>query len=708
MLFTFSFIFPNLGTVYAKTPARIHEIQGSFFISTKVKQEVETSGIVTSLYISTKGLEGFYVQSPKNEEDTDVRTSEAIYVKLKTPIATAKNTLKEGHKVTVSGVVAELPSVTYKGSSDIELTTTAIDNAQIDATVVGDFLNEVSVVALAKDRPIPTVISDQSITDALTPDKYSLDYFESLEAMRVSVENPQLTASPAQDTYSTIIQETNQSLNGGVVAEPARMFGNLVYLQVPFRFSNNANRNDKTRMKGETGDVLKGNLFGVVTYGYGTPKVYLDYNQFDLTTNTFMADKVTIQARGNKREVADFKSEANAPTIAQYNIENFSANPKTTSDAHVDGIANDIINHLFLPDIINLCEVQDNDGEDNTSISDASQSIKRLVDAIEKKSGLRYESLSINPEYNADGGAPNANIRVVHLYNPTRVKPLVPAVSTPNEILNPDGTLSNNPSRLGVESPAFKSTRKPLVSQFVVDGQKLTVIGNHLSSKRGDASLYGNTQPPFLGSEAGRDEQAKLINQFVQALQQKDPDANVVVLGDFNDYEYSKPMATLKGTQLVNMIDKLAPNTRYSYNYLGRQQTLDHILVSNNLGDSKVDAVHINADFRSDNGRNSDHDPIVVQLKFPKIITPTPTAPPAINSNAQSGTNNPSTVSSQQATSANKDGVKSVAPQQKATASSNQGLLPDTGGQISVIIVLVVSFVILISSGVIAWRRKLR
>lgn len=626
-------------SVLATAPTPIHEIQGSFFESPLNKQMIVSGGIVTSLYVATKGVEGFYIQSPKVEEDSDIRTSEAIYVKLKAPIPTAQNTLKEGYKVTISGMVGELPSTTYKGSSESELSTTAIIDAQIDEKVEGAFLNEVTVVNLGKDRKIPNRISDESITDALTPELYSLDYFESLEAMRVQVDNPQLTAVPAQDTYATIVQPTTLSVNGGVVASPTQQHGDIVYLQVPFRFSNNASKTaDPYRMKGETGDILQGSLYGVVTYGYGTPKVYLDYNQFDGKTNTFSADKVTIQARGNKREVATFKSEVNGPTIAQYNIENFSANPKTTTDAHVDGIADDIVQNLLLPDILNLCEVQDNDGEDNTSIVDASKSINRLIDAIERKSGIRYQYLEIDPQYNADGGAPNANIRVVHLYNPNRATP-IPSTSntTSTEMVSANGTLNQNPSRLGVESEAFKSTRKPLVSQFTIDEKKVTVIGNHLSSKRGDSSLYGNTQPPVLGSEKVRIEQVALINQFVQTLQQKDKDANIVVLGDFNDYEYSKPLQTLKGNQLTNMIEQLDQNTRYSYNYLGREQTLDHILVSNNLSKSNVDAVHINADFRAENGSHSDHDPIVVQLQFPKPQKPDDSGQTQNNGNQGNG-----------------------------------------------------------------------
>ncbi|PAF11517.1 hypothetical protein CHH61_26905, partial [Shouchella clausii] len=65
-------------------------------------------------------------------------------------------------------------------------------------------------------------------------------------------------------------------------------------------------------------------------------------------------------------------------------------------------------------------------------------------------------------------------------------------------------------------------------------------------------------------------------------IKAEDPDANIVLLGDFNDFEFSNPLQALKGEELTNMIEKVPAEERYTYTYQGNAQVLDHILVSNN------------------------------------------------------------------------------------------------------------------------------
>ena len=55
---------------------------------------------------------------------------------------------------------------------------------------------------------------------------------------------------------------------------------------------------------------------------------------------------------------------------------------------------------------------------------------------------------------------------------------------------------------------------------------------------------------------------------------------------------------------------------RYSFNYRGNSQLLDHVLVSRSLYDKakpEVEIIHISADVAADE-RASDHDPVVVRL----------------------------------------------------------------------------------------------
>jgi predicted extracellular nuclease len=91
-----------------------------------------------------------------------------------------------------------------------------------------------------------------------------------------------------------------------------------------------------------------------------------------------------------------------------------------------------------------------------------------------------------------------------------------------------------------------------------------------------------------------------------------DPAAEVVVLGDLNDYPFSPPLQTLTaGGALRDLITGLPPDERYSYVFDGNSQALDHALVSPAVTDPTYDVVHINAEFAD---QASDHDPQVVRF----------------------------------------------------------------------------------------------
>jgi predicted extracellular nuclease len=103
----------------------------------------------------------------------------------------------------------------------------------------------------------------------------------------------------------------------------------------------------------------------------------------------------------------------------------------------------------------------------------------------------------------------------------------------------------------------------------------------------------------------------------VDQILAKDKGANVVVLGDLNDFDWSQTADILVGsgkTALVDLPRTLPLKERYSYVFEGNSQILDQILVSQNLRPAAAyDVVHMNAEFPD---QISDHDPQVVKL-FP-------------------------------------------------------------------------------------------
>jgi hypothetical protein len=110
-------------------------------------------------------------------------------------------------------------------------------------------------------------------------------------------------------------------------------------------------------------------------------------------------------------------------------------------------------------------------------------------------------------------------------------------------------------------------------------------------------------------------QQAQIVHDFVNSIVTTDPNANVVVLGDLNDFQFSAPMLTLKGTPAIlnDLVETLPENERYSYVYDGNSEVLDHILIGSSAFSRPFayDVVHVNSEFAN---QASDHEPQVARL----------------------------------------------------------------------------------------------
>ncbi|HZE96589.1 MAG TPA: hypothetical protein VE981_06165 [Planctomycetota bacterium] len=168
------------------------------------------------------------------------------------------------------------------------------------------------------------------------------------------------------------------------------------------------------------------------------------------------------------------------------------------------------------------------------------------------------------------------------------------------------------------------NSRKPLVGEFQFLGRTVFIIANHFNSKGGDQPLFGRFQPPVLSSEVQRLQQATAVHAFVQSLQAAidaaGTDAGILVMGDLNDYEFSAPLMTLKGTLLEDLMERLPIFDRHTYDFEGNSQVLDHILIGGAFRKPlrylvEIDPVHANADY-SVATRLSDHDPVVAAINF--------------------------------------------------------------------------------------------
>ena len=140
--------------------------------------------------------------------------------------------------------------------------------------------------------------------------------------------------------------------------------------------------------------------------------------------------------------------------------------------------------------------------------------------------------------------------------------------------------LTLSPGRVDPGNSAWTATRKPLAGEFTWRGETFFAIVNHFSSKGGDDPLFGRHQPPVRVSEIARHQQAASVNAFVQQILAVERNANVIVLGDINDFEFSETTSILEGDELTSLMRRLPPRERYSYVFEGNSQVLDQILAS--------------------------------------------------------------------------------------------------------------------------------
>ncbi|MEK4228387.1 endonuclease [Solibacillus sp. FSL H8-0538] len=577
---------------------QIHDIQGGGHVSSFDNKTVEgIKGVVTYSFV-LNGSNYYNIQTPDELADNNPDTSEGIV------LYSGNNNwpIQVGDLVAVTGKVSEFAYDGYDDRQQTDLKTTQIN-------VRNDQGGKVTVVERGVALPAPIIIDESKMSLAkidsdnlqvFNPTVDAIDFWESIEGMRVQVGNVKTVAPQEHGDLITVLESARtNSLHGGLLYEEMNQNPN----RIQFRLEPNGPGRD---FEVATGDKFRGPITGVVGYSYQNFKIYVSLNEMKAAhlKGTATPEKTTIVKAEDKL------------TIASYNLENFSNNKTSSSDDKARKLARAFAQDMKSPDIIGVTEVQDNNGE-TTGDSKANQSYERLIQAIVDAGGPRYNYLNIDPINNADGGAPNANIRVGFLYNRERV-------SLPEGILvgnattavgYENGKLTLNPGRIDPTNAAFNSSRKPLAAQFTFQGEEVIVIANHWNSKSGDTPLFGAIQPPVYNSEIQRKKIAQIVYSFANDIKTKNPDANIVSLGDFNDYQFADALKIHEGELMTNMINKVETSDRYTYLYQGNSQVLDHILVSNNLvSKTVIDILHINADFTDMAGRASDHDPVMVQI----------------------------------------------------------------------------------------------
>ncbi len=607
---------------HAQKDMTIAQVQGDGNASPAIGQNVRLTGVVTA-----RTRTGFFLQTPDDKADANPKTSEGIFVFTRTEPPSEADL---ANIVSVTGTVEE-----FKRDADVLSTTITELSMRKDR-------DEIKIVSSGATLPKPIALTSADFMSN------SVDNLEKYEGMRVQI-GEMTVSSP---TGGRVDVKTFASASDGA------FWGVLKPLPRPFRepgrdirdFASASDRDrfKKTLPKGvvfdsnpevirvDCDEQMPGltqriappscevpamadvkNLVGVMHYAYG---------------------KYTVLADVDNRPAMSTATKANpfpAPTDRQFvvvgmNIENFFDDQddpgirediveKEAFERRLTKISRAVREFLKTPDVIGVVEAE------NLNV------LKRLASKINAESVAagkpdpKYEAFLI--EGNDGRGIDNGFI-----VKTARVK-----VIETKQFGKDDKYKSAT-----TKEDVFLNDRPPLMLRASIEDAKagqpfeFTVFVNHLKS------YSGYNDPRQMDNVRLKKRlQAEYLAKLVQSRQQVDPKERIVLIGDFNSYQFpdgildqigtimGKPAAKdevamasddLVNPDLINLVGAIAASQRYSYIFDGNAQVLDHMIITENMRKHTrgFGYARINADYpesyRGDPGRMerfSDHDPAV-------------------------------------------------------------------------------------------------
>jgi uncharacterized protein len=598
----------------------ISQIQGSGLVSPLNGAAVVTEGIVTA----QKFNNGFFLQTADANADADPNTSEGIFVFTSTaPPATAA----VGNRIRVAGTVTEFtPSTNLNQLSITEIVS----------------VTSIQVLSTGNALPAPVVLTSADFNDASTPGTA-----EKYEGMRVSAANARTTTgSDGNITESSATATTTGVfyivLSG--VARPFREEGIDILDQFPIpggktppRFDHNPER-IMVRSRAQIGatavaldaETTIDSMVGVMDYFSGAWAVLPDPvgglvvsgGKIPTAVSTPGYADVSIGAFNLLRFFDEVNNSNGAPTLTAAAL-----------DKRLTKTSLAICDFLKTPDILGVVEVE------NLRV------LGLLADRINSTCASAPAYVPYLVQGNDVGGI-NVGFLVSNrsLGTVSRVEVLeVTQFGKDTLLSNPDGSTS------------LLNDRPPLMLRAIVHSgtgstYPITAYINHLRSLNGvgDAGPGSSGWPTENARvSAKRTQQAAFLANLVHARQVADPNEHIVLLGDFNAFEFSDGYADVMGivsgapepeSQVITYLpspitvpllngNSLTPNKadRYSYLFDGNLQTLDHVVINEaavmTASDMEVDHARINAEFGEHNFgvagtalRVSDHDPVRIRI----------------------------------------------------------------------------------------------
>lgn len=600
----------------------IADVQGEKNTSPYEGEYVRVSGIVTARIKS-----GFFIQTPDDKIDGNPNTSEAVYVFTGAEPA-GEATI--GNLVSVTGIIEEF----RPKAQPLSLPITEISMQR------GKDLIQVE----SKGNPLPKPV-------VLTANDFksnSIDTLERYEAMRVAVAELMVVAPTKGRVDGKNATSESDGVFYAVVKGINRPFREPGYDAYDYILLNDKDKDkmkkdypklpvfdvNPERLRIESAAQLGAqaidvpayaeikNLIGVLHYAYRAYAILPD------------AATKPSAARFVKAEPLPALKE-NQFSVAGLNVENFfddEDDPAMKEDIvtaeaferRLKKISMAIREYMQTPDVVGIVEAE------NLAV------LKKLADRINADA---QTSGKPNPKYEAflaDGNDPRG-IDSGFLVKTARVKVIeTKQYGKDDKFVNPVS-----------KKEVFLNDRPPFLLKAAITDAKtvqpfeFTVIVNHLKSFNG---YTDEKDAPFVRMK--KKLQAEFLARLVQERMKADANERIALVGDFNAYQFNDGIVDLIGTikgkpapkdevmnpsedlldgELIDLVDVIKPEQRYSYSFDGNAQVLDHIIINeafkrhiNGFGYARI-----NADFpeiyRNDAARVerfSDHDAAVAYFTF--------------------------------------------------------------------------------------------
>ena len=537
-------------------------------------------GVVVGDFQGANELNGFYVQEEDGDQDGDLSTSEGIFVY--DPGFTVD--VAVGDVVRVAGEVDEFFGATQLGFvSQVALCSSGA--TVTPATLSFPFGSEAELEAV--EGMAVTIPQAMTVTDS-----FNLHRFGEMVIANGRQYIPTNNVTPP----------TNNANNRIILDDGSTVALNSANAPIPYLGVDNTVRLGDTAV----------NITGVMGFAFGSYRLH-------------PTDVITF-ARTNPRPAAPTDFFGTDLTIASVNVLNYFTtiddgnNNARGADSAAEFVRQQdkIVAQLLTldADVVGLQEIENN----------GDTAVAALIDALNAATAPSTWAFVSDPAY--PGGLESTNaIKVAIIYQTASVTPIGPSVAD--------------------DDPVFAEDRPPVAQTFMTnEGDVFTVIVNHFKSKGCSGATGADTdQGDGQGCyNARRVAMADALLDFVTTMQAISGDDDVVVLGDMNAYAEEDPILALE-TGLVNQIDKYVSDAeKYSFVFFGESGQLDHMFTTASLDANVTGAEiwHINSDepralsynddvidpsegssnleqesvYAPDPYRSSDHDPLILSLRF--------------------------------------------------------------------------------------------